>query len=222
MRVLTVHIISEVVFGLFWLLGYQFSPRLADIGEARFWRLDPTADYGVLNSIARARVNTKLITRNWDDLLRVAGSLHQGTVSASELMRSILRSKRPSTLARAIGAFGRIQVVLENSNVAQLASALYLLVHSLPQEDRYDTDDASARETYPILVPESTMCPVQSSRRRQHRASVVDKDAPAHRTTALYDMRPGVLGTGGHPDGPQQALGRHGHTAGAMSALGRL
>ena len=41
--------VSDVVFGLFWLLGYQFSPRLADIGEARFWRLDPTADYGVLN-----------------------------------------------------------------------------------------------------------------------------------------------------------------------------
>ena len=35
-------------------------------------------------------------------------------------------------------------VVLENSNVAQLASTLYLSVHSLPQEDCYDTDDASA------------------------------------------------------------------------------
>jgi TnpA family transposase len=100
--------VSDVVFGLFWLLGYQFSPRLADIGEARFWRLDPMADYGVLNSIAHARVNTTLIMRNWDDLLRVAGSLQQGKVSASELMRSILRSKHPSTLARAIGALGRI------------------------------------------------------------------------------------------------------------------
>ena len=103
---------SDLVFGLFWLLGYQFSPRLADIGEATFWRLDATADYGVLNTIARARVNTKLIARNWDDLLRVAGSLHQGTVSASELMRSILRSKRPSTLARAIAALGRIPKTL--------------------------------------------------------------------------------------------------------------
>jgi TnpA family transposase len=103
---------SEVVFGLFWLLGYQFSPRLADIGEAQFWRLDPTADYGVLNTIARSRVNTKLIARNWDDLLRVAGSLQQGTVSASELMRSILRSKRPSTLARAIATLGRIPKTL--------------------------------------------------------------------------------------------------------------
>ena len=103
---------SDLVFGLFWLLGYQFSPRLADIGEATFWRLDATADYGLLNTIARARVNTKLIARNWDDLLRVAGSLHQGTVSASELMRSILRSKRPSTLARAIAALGRIPKTL--------------------------------------------------------------------------------------------------------------
>jgi len=100
--------VSDGVFGLFWLLGYQFSPRLADIGEARFWRLDAKADYGVLNTIARSRVNTKLIARHWDDLLRVAGSLQQGTVSASELMRSLLRSKRPSALARAIGALGRI------------------------------------------------------------------------------------------------------------------
>jgi TnpA family transposase len=104
--------VSEVVFGLFWLLGYQFSPRMADIGHAKFWRLDPTADYGILNGIARARASTKLITRNWDDLLRVAGSLHQGTVSASELMRSLLRSKRPSTLARAIAALGRIPKTL--------------------------------------------------------------------------------------------------------------
>ena len=26
---------SDIIFGLFWLLGYQFSPRLADLGEAR-------------------------------------------------------------------------------------------------------------------------------------------------------------------------------------------
>jgi TnpA family transposase len=50
--------VSDVVFGLFWLLGYQFSPRLADLGEASFWRLDPRADYGVLNGLARRALNT--------------------------------------------------------------------------------------------------------------------------------------------------------------------
>ena len=102
-----------LVFGLFWLLGSQCSPRLADIGEARFWRLDATADSGVLNGIARHRMNPALITRHWDELLRVAGSLHQGTGRASELLRSILRSKRPSTLARAISALGRIPKTLD-------------------------------------------------------------------------------------------------------------
>ena len=35
---------SDIIFGLFWLLGYQLCPRLADLGETRFWRLDPAAN----------------------------------------------------------------------------------------------------------------------------------------------------------------------------------
>jgi len=103
---------SDVIFGLFWLLGYQFSPRLADLGESRFWRIDPAADYGALNGLARHRVRTELIVRHWDDLLRVAGSLKMGTISASELTRSLLRSSRPSTLTRAIGELGRVAKTL--------------------------------------------------------------------------------------------------------------
>jgi TnpA family transposase len=103
---------SDVVFGLFWLLGYQFSPRLADIGEARFWRMDPAADHGAMNGLARHRVNVELIARNWDDLLRVAGSLARGTIGASELIGSLLRSSRPSTLTRAIGELGRVAKTL--------------------------------------------------------------------------------------------------------------
>jgi len=53
--------VSDMVFGLFWLLGYQFSPRLADAGEAVFWRLNKDEDYGVLNELARGCINTHLI-----------------------------------------------------------------------------------------------------------------------------------------------------------------
>jgi TnpA family transposase len=103
---------SDVVFGLFWLLGYQFSPRLADIGEARFWRIDRTADYGLLNGLARYRLNTELIANNWDDMLRVAGSLKLGALSASEFMRTIQSGSRTSTLVRAIAELGRIAKTL--------------------------------------------------------------------------------------------------------------
>jgi TnpA family transposase len=108
---------SDVVFGLFWLLGYQFSPRLADIGDARFWRIDVEADYGALDGLARQRVNTELIASSWDDLLRIAGSLKVGTVSASELMRTLHSGSQASTLAKAIGELGRV------------AKTLYLLAY---------------------------------------------------------------------------------------------
>jgi TnpA family transposase len=103
---------SDVIFGLFWLLGYQFSPRLADVGHARFWRIDPAADYGPLDGVARSRINTKLITDNWDDLLRIAGSLTTGTVSASDLLRTLHGGPAPSTLTKAIAELGRIAKTL--------------------------------------------------------------------------------------------------------------
>ena len=31
---------SDIMFDLFWLLGFQFSPRLADLGETRLWQFD--------------------------------------------------------------------------------------------------------------------------------------------------------------------------------------
>jgi len=103
---------SDMVFGLFWLLGYQFSPRLADAGEAVFWRVDKDADYGVLDELARGCVNTHRIEQCWDDMMRIAGSLKLGTVQASELIRSLLKSERPSSLAQAIIEVGRINKTL--------------------------------------------------------------------------------------------------------------
>jgi TnpA family transposase len=83
-------------------------PRLADLGDSRFYRINPTADYGPLSGIARHRVNTDLIARHWDDLLRMVGSLKLGVVSAHDLMRTFQNSGRNSSLARALAEYGRI------------------------------------------------------------------------------------------------------------------
>ncbi|EGK6784700.1 Tn3 family transposase, partial [Escherichia coli] len=79
---------SDIIFGLFWLLGYQFSPRLADAGEAVFWRADKAANYGALDELARGCVDLSKIESHWDEMMRVAGSLKLGTIHASELIRS--------------------------------------------------------------------------------------------------------------------------------------
>jgi len=99
---------ADLIFGLFRLLGYQFSPRRKDLGDTRLWRCDPQANYGARNGVARQRINTALIAAHWDDLLRVAGSLRLGTVRASELIRTLQPGGHAATLARAISEFGRL------------------------------------------------------------------------------------------------------------------
>ncbi|ADW01085.1 putative transposase (plasmid) [Yersinia pestis biovar Medievalis str. Harbin 35] len=103
---------SDIIFGLFWLLGYQFSPRLADAGEAVFWRVDKSANYGALDELARGCADLSKAENQWDEMMRTAGSLKLGTIHASELIRSLLKSSRPSGLAQAIMAVGRVNKTL--------------------------------------------------------------------------------------------------------------
>ncbi len=106
---------TDTIFGIFHLLGYQFSPRIADIGGARFWRVDSKADYGILDDLAANRINIKLVAEHWDDLLRLAGSLKLGVVRAAGITRTLQTNDRPTKLARALQELGR------------LAKTLYLL-----------------------------------------------------------------------------------------------
>lgn len=99
---------SDVVFGLFWLLGYRFSPRIADMGDSRLWRIDSNADYSPLNGVSHHKINTDLISQHWDDLLRLTGSLKLGLVQATSIMRTLQVGDRPTKLAQAVAEVGRI------------------------------------------------------------------------------------------------------------------
>jgi TnpA family transposase len=99
---------TDTIFGVFYLLGIQFSPRIADIGGARFWRVDAKADYGILDELAAHKLNMKTINEHWDDFLRLAGSLKLGVVQAGGLTRTLQTNDRPTRLARALQEFGRL------------------------------------------------------------------------------------------------------------------
>ena len=107
---------SDIVFGLFRLLGYRFSPRLADIGGSRFWRIDKNADYGQLNTLSTNYISLQKIIPHWDDMLRLAGSLKLGKVSATTIMRTLQVGDKPTRLALAIAEFGRIDKTLHTLN----------------------------------------------------------------------------------------------------------
>jgi TnpA family transposase len=107
---------SDVVFGLFRLLGYRFCPRLADIGGTRFWRINPKADYGELNSLARQRVSLERVAPHWDEVMRLIGSLKLGRVSAMNIMRTLQVDDSPTHLAQAIAEIGRIDKTIHTLN----------------------------------------------------------------------------------------------------------
>lgn len=107
---------SEIVFALCWTLGYRYAPRLADLGDHRLWRIDPAAGYGPLDGLARNRINTNLITEQWDEICRLTASIEAGTVVPSTIMRTLQRGPNPSRLARALIELGRIVKTLHILN----------------------------------------------------------------------------------------------------------
>ncbi|QKZ20829.1 transposase [Streptomyces chartreusis] len=107
---------SDMVFGLFKILGYNFSPRFRDLDDQRCWRATmpgvETGTYGPLEDIARDRINLNKVIAHWPDMLRVAGSLVTNQVRAYDLLRMFGREGRPTPLGQAFAEYGRIAKTL--------------------------------------------------------------------------------------------------------------
>ncbi len=99
---------SDMVFGLLKLLGVAYRPELADLPDQKLWRVDVNADYGPLDTAARGRIDLARIQRHWPDILRMVGSVHDGAVSASDVMRMLQHGGNPTQLGIALAHFGRI------------------------------------------------------------------------------------------------------------------
>ncbi|WP_084464891.1 Tn3 family transposase [Microtetraspora fusca] len=102
----------DIVFGLLTLAGYTYAPQLADLPDAKMWRIDATADYGPFDTAARGRIDLARIERHWEDILRIIGSIHTGAVRAYDVIRMLSRDGRPTPLADAIAHYGRISKTL--------------------------------------------------------------------------------------------------------------
>jgi TnpA family transposase len=99
---------TEIVFALFDLLGLQFSPRLRDLGDQHLYRIDRNKKYKHIKFRLKGRINADRILRRWDDLLRLAGSLKLGWVTASLLISKLQSYRRQNALTRALQEYGRL------------------------------------------------------------------------------------------------------------------
>jgi TnpA family transposase len=100
---------TDLVFGLFDLLGMRFSPRIKDLGGARLYRLrDDFERYPNLEGRLTGKVDLSRIEEGWDELLRVAGSLKLGYVTASLLISKLQEYPRQNRLTRLLKEHGRL------------------------------------------------------------------------------------------------------------------
>ena len=62
----------------------------------------------MLNEVSQNKINTTRIEKNWDEILRVAGSLKSGKVNATELTKALQRNGQPTELGKTIIEYGKV------------------------------------------------------------------------------------------------------------------
>jgi TnpA family transposase len=103
---------TDLVFGLFTILGFRFAPRLRDLSDQTLYRAKRGVDYGLLTSVLKKDIRVDLIVENWDEFNRVAASLKDGLLRPSVLVSKFQAMKQQNSLQQAIQELGRLAKTL--------------------------------------------------------------------------------------------------------------
>lgn len=103
---------TDHVFGLMHLLGFRFAPRIRDLADKRLYIHGDAKQYTTLAEMIGGNINVKHIRAHWDEILRLAASIKQGTVTASLMLRKLGSYPRQNGLAVALRELGRIERTL--------------------------------------------------------------------------------------------------------------
>jgi TnpA family transposase len=102
---------TDHVFALMHLLGFRFAPRIRDLADKRLF-IPVRKSYPAIDSLIGETINVKHIRNHWDEILRFAASIKQGTVTASFMLRKLGSYPRQNGLAVALRELGRIECSL--------------------------------------------------------------------------------------------------------------
>ena len=103
---------TDHVFGLCQLLGFRFAPRIRDLADKRLYVPGKGAEWPALSPLIGGSINIRLIEQQLDEVLRLAASIQQGTVTASLILRKLGAYPRQNSLALALREIGRMERTL--------------------------------------------------------------------------------------------------------------
>ena len=103
---------TDHVFALMHLLGFRFAPRIRDLSDTKLYLPNGKIKYRALAPMIGGTINLRSIRTHWNEILRLAASIKQGTVTASLMLRKLGSYPRQNGLAVALRELGRIERTL--------------------------------------------------------------------------------------------------------------
>lgn len=101
------HGYTEHIFGLCYLLGYSFTPRIRDLGDQQLYKTVTPATYGRVEGLFKGKIDMDLVREQWDSLVRVAASLANHTSPAHVIVQRLISASPSDRLAKALTHLGR-------------------------------------------------------------------------------------------------------------------
>jgi TnpA family transposase len=71
------------------LFGFRFAPRIRDLADKRLYVPGKDQRFPALAGLIGGTINSRLIAAQWQEVLRLAASIRQGTVTASLILRKL-------------------------------------------------------------------------------------------------------------------------------------
>jgi TnpA family transposase len=99
---------TELIFALFDLLGFMFSPRIKDLADQQIYCVDKKIHYKTLEKIIKGTVKTDSVLMHWDTILRIAASIRLGWVTASLFVSKLQSQHRQGIITKALKEYGKL------------------------------------------------------------------------------------------------------------------
>lgn len=104
--------VSDHVFALCHLLGFQFAPRIPNIAARRLHLFRNARPGPAIAPLAAQAIDEQLIASHWEDIVRLATSIRTGVTSASTMLERLGSYPRANGLALALREVGRVERTL--------------------------------------------------------------------------------------------------------------
>jgi TnpA family transposase len=102
------HGFTEQLFGLCYLLGFSFMPRIKNFKKQDLYHPGDGQKHGAIDSLFAGKVDMKLIAEQWDSLVRIAASLKNRIVSAHVIAKRLINLGTTNPLAKALTQLGQL------------------------------------------------------------------------------------------------------------------